>query len=375
MLGLWRRHVKSCPHHGKGGRDHVKCSCPIWADGELSGKRYRKTLDTRDWQRALRRLAGLEDPNRAPSKPIGEAIQAFHDATQDLGRATTAKYTRTLAFFEEHMRNRGLRTLDEITTDDLNAYRASRSISPVTWGRELQIFRQFFGFCINRDQPWIVRNPAKLVSMPRGIKPADREPYEPNEITKIVAACDTMGRGPYERLRARALLLLLRYTGLRISDVALLSRDRVRDGEIFLRTAKNGKPVKLPLHPDLQAALDRLPVPRGADGPECRYFFWSGHGTKDAMTRAAQRTLGVVYRASGVARACSHRFRHTLATEVLEMGGSVEEAADILGDSAAIITKHYIKWSAGRQARITNLLAQIWHTPKKDVQVIERQAS
>jgi hypothetical protein len=35
-------------------------------------------------------------------------------------------------------------------------------------------------------------------------------------------------------------------------------------------------------------------------------------------------------KASGVLGACTH---HTLATEVLEMGGTFEEAADILGDT------------------------------------------
>jgi hypothetical protein len=55
------------------------------------------------------------------------------------------------------------------------------------------------------------------------------------------------------------------------------------------------------------------------------------------------------------------RMFHTLATEVLEMGGTVEEAADILGDSETIVRKHYAKWSRGRQARISGLLARIWH--------------
>jgi len=47
------------------------------------------------------------------------------------------------------------------------------------------------------------------------------------------------------------MVLLLRYTALRISDVATLRRDRIRDGEILLRTTKNGKPVKLPIHPPI----------------------------------------------------------------------------------------------------------------------------
>jgi site-specific recombinase XerC len=120
-----------------------------------------------------------------------------------------------------------------------------------------------------------------------------------------------------------------------------------------------------------QAALDVLPLPRGADGPECPYFFWSGHGDRQTFVRDVTRTLSAVFKASGVAKACSHRFRHTLATEVLEMGGTFEDAADILGDTEAIVRKHYAKWSAGRQARITDLLARIWHTKKLSVQAVD----
>jgi hypothetical protein len=83
--------------------------------------------------------------------------------------------------------------------------------------------------------------------------------------------------------------------------------------------------------------------------------------------------MEAVYKASGVAEACSHRFRHTLATEVLEMGGTFEEAADVLGDSEAIIRKHYAKWSAGRQARITDLLARIWHAKNWKLEGLENK--
>lgn len=53
------------------------------------------------------------------------------------------------------------------------------------------------------------------------------------------------------------------------------------------------------------------------------------------------------------------------------MGGTIEEAADILGDSPEIIRKHYAKWSAGRQARISGLLARLWHTGKKELQAVD----
>ncbi len=366
MLTMWRRHLKKCPHRRK-GRAFVKCSCPIWADGELDGKRYRRALDTRDWGRALRKLADLEaglgagEPEQK-RKPIAEAIASFHDATQDVAASTKRSYTRILRFLEKFTTGRGLKTVDQIDLEALNAYRSFRPISSLTWSKELQVLRHFFRFCV--DCEWIEKNPAKLVTSPRNIKPAEREPYQVNEIAKIIAACDTFGKYPCERLRARAAVLLLRYTALRISDVAMLAKDRVRNGEIFLRTEKNGKPVKLPVHPDLQAALDILPIPRGADGPDCPYFFWSGHGSMRSVVRDVTRTVAAVYKASKVPGACSHRFRHTLATEVLELGGTFEEAADILGDSAAIVRKHYAKWSVRRQARISGLLARLWHTGK-----------
>src|SRR5215471_18950223 len=66
-------------------------------------------------------------------------------------------------------------------------------------------------------------------------------------------------------------------------------------------------------------------------------------------------------------------FRHTLATEVLELGGTFEDAADILGDSEAIVRKHYAKWSARRQARISDLLARIGYAKKPHPQTEENE--
>lgn len=397
MLTLWRRHTKDCPHYDKDskkaaagfGRSYTKCVCPIWCDGTFGGRRRRESLDTRDWARAGRKLAALEDPSyglRSCAQPgcfemvdggrckrhlrtVKAAVVAFHDAHQDVAESTKRNYKRELRLLEDFIAVRGISSIDQIDLATLNAFRTSRVISARTWVKELSTIRSFFRYCF--DNEWIFRNWADKVQMPKNLKPAEREPYQPAEVARIIAACDQIGRASYERLRARAMVLLLRYTALRISDVSTLERDRVRDGEIFVRTTKNGKLVRLPVPGDLQTALDVLPAPRGAEGKECPYFFWSGRGTRETMHREATRTLGVVFEASGVQGACSHRFRHTLATEVLDLGGTFEEAADILGDTATVIRKHYAKWSSGRQARITDLLARIWHAKKPPTQPID----
>jgi hypothetical protein len=63
-LNLYRRHLRECPHRAK-GIAYTKCTCPIWCDGQLNGKRTRESLDIRDWQRAIKKMAALEDP-KAP---------------------------------------------------------------------------------------------------------------------------------------------------------------------------------------------------------------------------------------------------------------------------------------------------------------------
>ena len=87
------------------------------------------------------------------------------------------------------------------------------------------------------------------------------------------------------------------------------------------------------------------------------------------MVRAAERTLTAVFKASEVTHAHAHRFRHTLATELLEQGWTYEDVAEVLGNSAAIVRKHYAKWSKGRQSRITQMMetvfsVQNWYTPE-----------
>ena len=78
-------------------------------------------------------------------------------------------------------------------------------------------------------------------------------------------------------------------------------------------------------------------------------------GRAAAATEPGQ-TLRTVFKKSGVKNAHSHRFGHTLATRLLEEGATFEQVADILGNSPAIVGKHYGKWSKGRQNNIDRLM-------------------
>ena len=362
MLTIWRRHTATCPHRTK-GRDVLKCGCPLWADGYVGGKRVlRQSLQTRDLARARKKAIALESPDEGVFKPVPEAIAGFleHCTSEALQDSTIRKYRNSLNHLEVFCGARNVDSVGELTADHLDAFRAQRDLKPVTSSKELQLLRQFCGFC--KDRHWLRENVAARIKSPRNIKPNDVEPFSVSEVAEIVKACDLIGRTSYERRRARAMVLTLRYTALRIGDVAMLARDRIsKDGQrwrIFLRTEKSGKPVFLPIPNDLKDALDALPSPRGS-GSLSRHYFWNGMTSERAVKGIAERTLSAVFKLSGDPRAHAHRFRHTLATELLGRGASYEDVADILGNSPEIVRKHYAKWSPARQARIDELMEKV----------------
>jgi len=362
MLTIWRRHTASCPHRSK-GRTVLKCNCPLWADGYINGKRVlRQSLGTRDMARARKKAVALESPDEKLFKPVADAVKAFlaHCESEGLKDSSIRKYRNALNRLKAFCEAAEIDAVGELSAERLDAFRSGRSLKPVTAAKELEILRLFLGFCVDRN--WARDNAARKIKAPRNIKPNEVVPFTPSEVAAIIGACHSFGQSAYERARARAMVLALRYTALRIGDVALLARDRIsRDGNrwrIFLRTEKSGQPVFLPVPSDMKAALDALPSPKGANG-DCRYFFWSGLGSEKCMKANADRTLHAVFKKSGVAKAHAHRFRHTLATELLGRGASFEDVADVLGNSPEIVRKHYAKWSPARQARIDDLMQKV----------------
>ena len=352
---IWRRHTSKCPHKDK-GREFTKCSCPLWADGYSNGKRsFRVSLRTKDMARAIKRAAIFDSPGAVARKPLGEAIAAYLVNCQHLNENTQRKYRNRLKKqLLPFCKAEGVELVSEVTLELLDKFRAGRKLAGTTATRELDTLRHFLSFCF--DRRWISENPAKKIKPPRNVRPKEVVPYTSVEVAKILEAAASIGQSDYERLRARAVVLLLRHAALRISDVALLERNRIHNGELLLHTKKTGGAILLPLPDELLAALEMLPNPRGADPKNPRYFFINGAGSARTAISVIERCLRSVFKASGVVNARAHRFRHTMATSILANGGTLADVADILGISEAVASKHHAKWNQDRQNRIAALM-------------------
>jgi integrase len=145
----------------------------------------------------------------------------------------------------------------------------------------------------------------------------------------------------------------MRYTGLRITDVVTLRKDHIRDGKVFLRTAKTGTDVFCPLP---AAALEALEAVKTSGD----FYFWSGESKPKSAVGDYQRALRRLFDSAGTPRVFNHLFRHTLATELLTAGNSLETVAALLGNSPKIVEKHYHHWVKGRQEKLEEAVKNSW---------------
>jgi integrase len=114
-----------------------------------------------------------------------------------------------------------------------------------------------------------------------------------------------------------------------------------------VRMAKTGNPVMLKLPEFLLAKLKALPLFPGE-----RYFA-AASAALGTATGNARRTLRKLSALAGIRNANPHRFRDSLAIDLLSRGVAIEDVSEVLGHRDVKITlKHYANWVPERQARL-----------------------
>jgi integrase len=171
--------------------------------------------------------------------------------------------------------------------------------------------------------------------------------------TKKIAEVRTQGKNRARRLRA--LVLFLRYTGLRISDAIGCAADRLRDGKLFLYTQKTGQHVYCPVPAFVVSELEA--VPRVSDV----YWFRTGEGTIETSRKKWSESLAALFKDAGVKDGHAHRFRDTFAVELLKAGTPIERVSIFLGHASVRITeKHYNPWNRARQEQAEADVTRSW---------------
>jgi integrase/recombinase XerD len=199
-------------------------------------------------------------------------------------------------------------------------------------------------------------NHASKIKNPKVSQPPTL-PLSKDQVTAILGAC-LVYPDRANAVRLRALVLLLRYSGLRIRDAITLRRDRVHKGKLFLYTAKTGTAVWCPLPQAVIDALNTIPLTDSA-----AFYFWTGERKPKSAVGDWQRSLRQLFALAGVPDAHAHRFRDTFAVELLLAGIPLERVSVLLGHQSVRITeKHYSPWVAARQEQLEADVRRTWNT-------------
>jgi len=360
VLTIYRRHTEAQPSTGRKACPHVddrfwkRCKCICWVQGNLpEGTPIRESLKTRSWEAAEAKVRQMMSPERStPDKNISEAIHVYkEDAARRLSAATYRKYRYLLDGLQAYADSNGFKTMKQLTHERVREFRHTWKDKNRSAGKKLERLKSFFRMCL--DSGWVERDPS------RGIKIGDPEenptlPFTDEQMQKILEAC------PDEW--TRTFVLTMRYTGLRISDTALLTLDRFDGKRISLYQAKTKEWVFVPIPPVLQNALVKTPV-------RSHYYFLRGESTRlETVTDLWRRTLSKVFASAGIPNGHPHRFRDTFAIALLtdkQNPVSLETVSLLLGHSSIRITeRHYRPFVKALQAKLEDEVMKVYAAPK-----------
>ena len=353
MLRLYRRHRTSCP---KTSERYRRCACPIYVEGSLAGEYIRKALDLTSWEAASNLINGWNAAGRIGAvqqraQTLEEAVDLYLADCETRNLAETTMRKRRLLLKKQFLgwcRGRGLIRFGQIDGVAMREFRNSWEDAPLSSLKKLERLRSFFRFCV--DSGWTDKNPVLGIKPPQ-VEPNPTLPFSQEEVQKILSACD---RYEGDKNRMRAFILVMLYSGLRISDTCTLRRDAVRNGKIFLRQAKTGQPVYVPVPPCVTEALDRVK----GNG---EFYFWSGKGKVLTIVGNWRKYLTWLFKKSGVKGARSHRFRDTFSVSLLERGVDIETVSVLLGHASIKVTeKHYRPWVKSLQTNLEEAVRRTW---------------
>lgn len=143
-----------------------------------------------------------------------------------------------------------------------------------------------------------------------------------------------------------------RWTGLREGDVLRLTKTAYNGANIRTRTAKRGIVVSIPVAGPLKSLIEAAP-PHNAITlcANSRGQPWTESGFRASFFKFVRRLVANGAVETGLT---FHGLRHSVATELRELGFDTRTIADLLGQKTLSVAEHY-----SREADLTMKLKEV----------------
>ena len=258
-----------------------------------------------------------------------------------LSRSTQRDYRALFRALEEFACERGVSEIGAVDEALLRQWRECWTYKVTTHQTRLNRLKAFFRFA--SQSGWVEESPAARLLPPKGEAP----PTMPLIRSEMMALCAAAQGQP----RERALLLLMRYSGLAIRDATTLAREALDGDQLTLQRAKSGELVLCALPPPVIAALDDIAVPAK------RHYFWTGRSRPETVSNYWRERLRKIAEKAGVRGFHPHRLRDTFAVELLLAGVAMQDVSALLGHASITTTeRHYAPWDLSRRDRLAAIV-------------------
>src|SRR5260370_329395 len=263
-VAVFVRHSQDCKYYGD--EFSKKCRCPKHLRWTHYGKQYRRAAKTRSWEQAENARDELRKQFAAASgKPVGacrveakshktieRAIELFisDKRSQGMDADVLKKYDRELGRFKDFMSGQSKFFPHEIALEDLTEFRSGWDElypSSTTRQKVQERLRGFLRYCY--EAKYIDRIP-KL--SPIKVDELPTLPLEDNEYEKLLKTIPAEF-APEKAKKVRALVQLMRHSGLAIRDAVTLERSEIQHDHkkkihrIVTNRQKTGTHVSVPI--------------------------------------------------------------------------------------------------------------------------------
>lgn len=233
-------------------------------------------------------------------------------------RLTVDAYRRALAHFVGWNENTYGQPFDpaQVITRDVRDWKSYQQTvekaAPATINQRLTAVASFFDWA--EAQKLVRANPTKSI---KGVATAGRQPkgLSAKELRRLLRAVHAGGN-----LRDIAMVEMLAYTGLRVSELLALQIEDVavqpRSGTVVVRKGKHDRQRTVPLTASVRIALQEyLAIHPERDEPKCK--LWWGERGPLRDRKAVTRILAKYAHDAHIVAFGPHTLRHTFATQYL----------------------------------------------------------
>jgi integrase/recombinase XerC len=294
-----------------------------------------------------------------PARHLAQSDVALIDGFADhlalerhLATSTVDAYRRDLSQLAAFLR-RSRRDLPGAEIDDLRRFLAqltSLGYARASIARRVGAIHTFYRWAVSREV--VAEDAAALLGRPKVVNRLPvvlRVPEAAALVEAPVVTVDASDVDTAVALRDRAILELMYGSGLRVSEVAGLTIDRVdlERGRVTV-VGKGDKEREVPLGDPAREAVAAWLVVRGVLGAGSDELFMNRRG-RPIGPRDIRRLVG---RYAGVAlsgrRVTPHTLRHSFATHLLEGGADIRSVQEMLGHASVATTQRYTHVSRAR---------------------------